>query len=190
MAVFAVRPLIGDHGAAPVVFSALLLTLLLVAVYNVQLDELVGDREVRRVRRSRRSTVAWALLVLALGERVAVTVWPSPRLYLIGSISWFLLIAYVAWVELRSVLDQKEVTGETISMAISVYLLFGLIWGLLYSVIFQLHPEAWRTRRSTSSCARAARRSRRSARGCPGRKPPPRASSAKRLSVTSLLPGV
>ncbi len=143
VAVFAVRPLIGDHGAAPVVFSVVLLLLLLVAVYVVQVDELVSDREALRVQRRRRSAVAWTLLVLAFGERVAAAISPSPRLYLIASISWLLFIAYVAWIELRSVLHQKEVTGETISMAISVYLLFGLSCGILYSVIFQLHPEAF-----------------------------------------------
>ncbi len=140
---FAVRPLIGDAGAAPVVFSVAVLALLLVALYTVQVDELVGDPEALVIERRRRSIVGWTLVVVAFGERVAAIFFPSPRLYLIASISWLLFFCFVIWIELRSLLGQKEVSGETISMAISVYLLLGLTWGLLYAVIFQLHPEAF-----------------------------------------------
>jgi len=45
--------------------------------------------------------------------------------------------------ELRSVLKQREITGETICMAVSCYLLLGLNWAFLYIIIFQLHPEAF-----------------------------------------------
>jgi hypothetical protein len=83
-------------------------------------EELVGDREALRVATRRRNAVGWTLAAVAMGERVAATLAPSPRLYLVGSISWLLFFAFVTWIELRSVLRQKEVTGETISMAISV----------------------------------------------------------------------
>jgi len=54
-----------------------------------------------------------------------------------------LFFVYVTWSQLRSLLKQREVTGETISMSISIYLLLGLSWGLLYIVIFTRHPEAF-----------------------------------------------
>jgi hypothetical protein len=50
---------------------------------------------------------------------------------------------YVTASELRSVLKQREVTGETICMAVSVYLLIGFSWALLYAIIFQRHPESF-----------------------------------------------
>jgi len=68
---------------------------------------------------------------------------PSPSLYLVGSICWFLFFSFITWSELRSVLKQREVTSETISLAISVYLLFGLTWGVLYIVLFQCQPDAF-----------------------------------------------
>jgi len=40
-------------------------------------------------------------------------------------------------------LKQREITSETISMSISVYLLFALTWGILYSTIYQLQPNAF-----------------------------------------------
>ena len=42
VAAFAVRPLIGDSGAGTAVFGIALVFLLLVALYNINVDELVG----------------------------------------------------------------------------------------------------------------------------------------------------
>lgn len=44
IAAFAVRPLIGDAGNGPILFSLALFLLLLVALYSIQVDELVGER--------------------------------------------------------------------------------------------------------------------------------------------------
>jgi len=143
VAAFAVRPLIGNAGVAPPIFSVALLILLLVALYTIQLDELVGEREALLAQKRRRSVVGWTLAALAVLERVAATVVPTHRMLVLGSAAWLLFIAYVTWSELRSVLKQKEVTGETIAMSISVYLLLGLAWGLLYILLFQLQPNAF-----------------------------------------------
>ena len=64
-------------------------------------------------------------------------------LNLVGSICWLLFVLFVTLSELRSVLKQREITGETICMAVSVYLLLGFTWAFLYSVLFQLHPESF-----------------------------------------------
>jgi amino acid transporter len=61
----------------------------------------------------------------------------------VGAVSWLLFFCYVTWSQLRSLLKQREVTGETISMSISIYLLIGTCWGILYIVIFTRHPEAF-----------------------------------------------
>jgi amino acid transporter len=143
IATIAVRPLIGDVGAAPLVFSIALLVLMLFSLYTIQIDDLVGEREVLLAQRRRRSIIGWVLAAVGLAERVGTLVAPSPQLYKIGVISWFLFFAFVTVTELRSLLKQKEVTSETISMSISVYLLLGLTWGLLYVVIFALQPQAF-----------------------------------------------
>ena len=148
---FAVRPLIGDAGVAPVVYSIAVLFLLLVALYTIQVDELVGEREVLLAQRKRRSIVGWALAVLAIAERLIAIFAPSAELYKAGTICWLLFVAFVTWTELRSVLKQKEITSETISMAISVYLLLGLTWGLLYIVILQYHPQSFNFGASATS---------------------------------------
>ncbi len=140
---FAVRPLIGDAGISPFVFSIAFLILMLVALCTIQVDDLVGERSALLAQRRRRRIAGWALAVLAIAERLGTLFTPSPQLYLISSISWLLFFSFVTWAELRSVLKQRAVTSETMSMSISVYLLLGLNWGLLYVLIFQLQPQAF-----------------------------------------------
>ena len=143
VAAFLVRPLIGDSPAGAVVFSLAILVLLLMALYNIEVDDLVGDRETLLVQRRRRSIITWMLAVPAIAERFAVFLAPSHALFILGSVFWLLLFGYITWSELHAVLKQKEITREVISMSISVYLLFGLTFGLFYIVLHDLQPNAF-----------------------------------------------
>jgi len=140
---FLVRPSIGDAGAGPMLFSAALVLLLVVALYTIQVDELTGERDTLLAQRRTRTILGWALAVPAVIERIAIFIVPNAELYITGTIVWLLFIAYVTWSQLRSVLKQREVTSETISMSISVYLLLGLTWGLFYIVLSQLQANAF-----------------------------------------------
>src|SRR5262249_10894895 len=119
IAAFMVRPLVGDSKGTLIGISIALIVLMLVALYTVEVDELVGERAALLVERRRRRIVAWMLAIPPLAERVVVTFGPSHRLYRFGVASWFLFFAFITWSELRAVVKQKEVTGETISMAVS-----------------------------------------------------------------------
>jgi hypothetical protein len=68
---------------------------------------------------------------------------PSNRFLLAAVLAWLLFLAYVTWSQLRNLLRQRAITGETISMSVSTYLLLGLTWALFYIVIFTRHPEAF-----------------------------------------------
>jgi amino acid transporter len=83
------------------------------------------------------------LAVPAIVDRLLVMFMPTHRLYTLGVMYWLAFFAFITMVELRSVLKQKEVTRETIAMSVSVYLLLGLCWGLLYILIFQMNPQAF-----------------------------------------------
>ena len=143
VAMFAVRPFLGDTGAAAIAFSLAILFVLFIALLTIQVDELVGERQALLIQHRRRIFVGWALAVPAVAERLWLFFAPDPRLVLAGSVSWLLFFSFVTWSLLRSLLKQREVTGETISMSISIYLLLGLCWGLLYIVIFTRDPEAF-----------------------------------------------
>ena len=143
IAAFAVRPLIGESGAGFLVFSVALVLLLLVALYNINVDELLGERGVLLTQARHRRLLGWTLAVAAGTERIATIFVHNPMLSLAGSICWLLFVVFVTFSQLRSVLRQRAVTGETICMAVSVYLLMGLAWAFLYAIIFQRHPEAF-----------------------------------------------
>ncbi len=143
IAAFFVRPFTGDSGAGPPLFSIAMMVLLLLALYNIDVDELVGERETLVAQRRTRSIIGWALGVPAVAERFAVAFSPSASLFLAGSILWLLLFAYITWNELRAVLKQKEVTREVISMSISTYLLLGLTCGMFYLVLHDLQPNSF-----------------------------------------------
>jgi Ion channel len=140
---FAVRPLIGDTGLATATFSIALVGLVIVALYNIQVDELVGERKALVAERKRWLVVAWVLAAVAIVERVTMLTAPIPWLVVTGTICWLLLFSLITLEELRAVLRQKQVTSETISMAISVYLLIGITWGLLYILLYEVQPGAF-----------------------------------------------
>src|SRR5215468_5163443 len=139
---FAVRPLFGDSGAAPLVFSFAMLIMLLVGLLTIQIDDLVGERDRLVAQRRRMVIVGWALAIPAIADRVLILFDTSTAVLVVGAIVWLLFFIFATWSQLRSVLKQREVTGETISNAVSVYLLMGVTWGVVYVVIFLLHPGA------------------------------------------------
>ena len=143
IAAFAVRPLIGDTGGSAAVFGIALVVLLLVALFNINVDELVGERGQLLAQHRRRRILGWSLATGAVAERLVIFVVHSRAVYLVGTTCWLLFVVYVTLSELRSVLKQREITGETICMAISVYLLLGLCWAFLYALLFQLHPDSF-----------------------------------------------
>src|SRR5207249_911231 len=95
--------------------------------------------------------IAWALAVVGIGERLNVMFFPSHHVLVVSTICWLLLFAFVTWSQLRTLLKHREVTGETIAMSVTIYLLMGLTWGMLYIVIFQRHPDAFSFGGSPSS---------------------------------------
>lgn len=143
VAFFAVRPLIGDGRFATALFSVALVMLMIVALYAVMFDQLVGEERTLQADRRRNSVIGWTLAIVAIGFRFAMFFSSSRWLTVFGQLSWMLFFLFVAWNELQAVLRQKQITGETISMAISVYLLLGLIWSFLYGVIYRLQPHAF-----------------------------------------------
>lgn len=145
IALFAVRPLIGEGvGDAPALFGIAFLILMFVALYNVNFDEAPAERKSRRAK-NRRLAIGWILGILAIVERLAMFAerGKNHSLELVATVSWMLFFAFIIWSQLRSVLRQRNVTGETISMSISTYLLMGLTWALFYSVIYQHQPGAF-----------------------------------------------
>jgi ion channel len=140
---FAVYPLAGTGQVAKIVFGIATVLLLVVALYAIQVEELLGDRAKLVAERRRRLVIGLGLAGTAAVERIVTIVWPTHELFLIASICYLVLFGFVTWQELRAVVRQSVVTRETISMSVSVYLLMGITWGFLYAVIQVRHPQAF-----------------------------------------------
>jgi hypothetical protein len=118
IAAYAVRPLIGSGGGGFIAFSAAMMALLLIAVYNINVDELIGEHEHLVKQNQRRRIIGWTLVTAAFAERLALTFYArNGAVALFGSIGWLLLLSFVTWSTLRGLLKQKAVTSETISMS-------------------------------------------------------------------------
>jgi len=142
IAAIVVRPLIGETATGDVLVIAIMVMLLLVALYNIDADELVGERG--RVAQNRRLRIlGWALAAAAAVSRLPDIFVHLRILDLSASICWLLFILFVTVNELRNVLKQREVTGETICAAVSVCLMLGYFCGFLYTFMFLLNPESF-----------------------------------------------
>jgi hypothetical protein len=67
---FAVRPLIGESVAGSALFAIALMLILLVALYNINVDELVGEKGRLLTQSRRRLRIGWVLAAAAGLERV------------------------------------------------------------------------------------------------------------------------
>jgi len=140
----------GAARLAKIAFAVALVGVLIAALNAIQVEELVGEREKLLAERRRHKIIGWSLIGAATIERVFTLIWPSHELYLIAAVCYLLLFGFVTWEEFRAVIRQRMVTAETISMSISVYLLMGITWGLLYILIYVRHPQAFNFPGSTS----------------------------------------
>ena len=143
IAAFAVRPLIGDSNVSSAVFGVVLILVLLIALFNINVDEMVGEKNRLAAQNRRRRFFGWILAAAAMSERVAVMFVHNRTLNLVGSFCWLIFIVYITWSQLRSLLKQREVTGQTICMAVTVYLLMGFSFALLFALMFERHPESF-----------------------------------------------
>src|SRR5271156_1977778 len=91
---FAVRPLFGENNLSHGLFSIAIVILLLVALYTVQVDEMVGERVALVAERRRRSVIGWLLGLAAASQRLMSFFVRSPALNLAGPITYFLFFAY------------------------------------------------------------------------------------------------
>jgi len=143
VAMFATRPVIGDLRFGPIVFSIALIVLMMVSIYTIQVDELIGEREALVARKRRQSKIGWLLAIPAVADRLVVAFVPIPSVVRAGLFFWLIFFVYITWNELRGIVRQKEVTGETISMSVSVYLLMALTWAFLYHLLYSVQPQAF-----------------------------------------------
>lgn len=137
------RPAFGDSPAAQLVFSSFVVIILMMALLTVEADAIAeagGDR--RQTRRGWRR-FAWLLAGIAMAERAESLLSPTRVLLLAGAISYLAFFTFVAASHFRTMLRAKHVTGETISMSISTYLLIALAWSMVFQLMYGFDPSSF-----------------------------------------------
>ncbi len=58
-------------------FSSAMLVFLMLSLYNIDVDELVGERKSLLVQKKRRNVIGWTLGIPAIAERFALILTPG-----------------------------------------------------------------------------------------------------------------
>jgi hypothetical protein len=94
---------------------------------------------------NRRVSLAASVLGLAaLALRGAIYISDNHVLLLIGEGVGALFFAFIAVTVLAAVLRDQIVTGDTISGALCVYFLMGIMWTFLFMLVEAVHPGSFR----------------------------------------------
>jgi hypothetical protein len=125
-----VTAFIGNDRVSVTVFCLLVATVLLTAVVSA-------------CRRHRTLRIGLALAVPVVILNVAGYASGSTAVFVIHNIMVVGFLAFVSYHLLCAVLDDREVTLDTIVGAICLYLLAGLLWTYLYATIILTSPSAF-----------------------------------------------
>ncbi len=131
LAFLCVLPLTHDESS-----SRLITQLVLVFVF------ITGPLAVARTQLTLAITGIFAVIVflLGIGSVLGRTDWVTALSALVG----FAFFAFLAWLVTRELLfDVSEVTAETLWAAVNVYVLIGLSFAFLYSVMSLANPDAF-----------------------------------------------
>ena len=119
---FLAFPIVESSGRGNLVFEVFFSAILLSAVYAV-------------IEKRRSFYFALFLAVPALATRWAGNFWQTDISFLVSNILSVVFLSVVVALILGHVLEEGRVTAQKIYGALSVYLLIGIIWALLFFVI-------------------------------------------------------
>lgn len=108
--------------------------------------QLVLVAGVYSVSGNRRALGAALLLgIPALGSQLLLYALPERMMFVMATVLSTIFMVFVTVRLLSAVLRKGEVTSDRIAGAISVFLLLGVVWALLYGLVAIFDPEAFRT---------------------------------------------
>lgn len=133
---FLLLSLVGLIVVYPFFEGIFLLNVLLSAVLLAALSTVSTGRRHRLIGLCLGLPYLFILWIITLGYGpVAITV--------IGRGFGILFLGFTTWILLQHLMQAEEVDGDTLYGAVSVYLLLGIAWALLYGVIETLQPGSF-----------------------------------------------
>jgi hypothetical protein len=123
-------PFFEGPGYAPWILAFLFLAILISSVSSVTSN-----------RRS--VTAAQLLAVSSFAGYISIQFTGSPALHVLTTISFSLFFALITVAVLRHILSTREVTTDTILGAMCAYLLLGMVWAMVFSLVEILVPGSF-----------------------------------------------
>ncbi len=129
-ALFLTAPYVSTLPHAPLIQTSLMTVVMFSALIAI------GGR--------RRSLVIAVLLAIpAFVAKWLYHFLPSSFPHVVGFMAETLFVSFVVFRLLRFILRMPEVNFETICAAISAYLMIGVLWGLIYAFVENMHPGSF-----------------------------------------------
>jgi voltage-gated potassium channel len=130
LSLFVVLPIFQHSPLGLVVFELILSIILVTAIY-------VNSR-------SRRHLIAGLIIGLpALGGRWLPQYAHDPGYFVVVTVMTIVFFAYTATLILMEVARATEITTDALSAALCVYLLIGITWSGMYSLVYLLDPGSF-----------------------------------------------
>lgn len=124
----AAAPFVQEHSAGMLIEKALFTTMLVAAM------AIDGKRGL---------TVAALLVAPAIVFSWFHQIQPSTMTRIVTCSAGAVFIAWVVWKLIRSLLLSRRVGADVLCAALSTYLLLGVIWGMLYSIVQEALPGSF-----------------------------------------------
>jgi ion channel len=124
------QPLLEGHWLATLLLNLLVSGMLLAGVYAVSQNK-------------RDLLIACILAIPALLSRWLAYFNEPPGLWFVSAMLFLLFLGFTVQVILRHALQARRVTVDTLSAALCAYLLIGLIWAVLYTIMEVLSPGSF-----------------------------------------------
>jgi hypothetical protein len=125
-----VQPFLEGHRLASYLLNIFVSGILLAGVYAVS-------------QKKRDLFVACILAIPALLSRWVSYITTQPVIFFASAIFTLLFLGFTIQVILRHAVKARRVTVDTLSAALCAYLLIGLIWAILYTILEFLHPGSF-----------------------------------------------
>jgi voltage-gated potassium channel len=130
LSLFVVLPFFEHSPFAMVLLEGLFSFIMMAAIYAIS--------------HQRKSLIAACVIALpALAGRWFPQYATSPPFFVIVTVFTIIFFACIAVFIVIHVARSKQITSDTISAALCVYLLVGLTWAAMYSIIFLVDPRAF-----------------------------------------------
>ena len=68
----------------------------------------------------------------------------SEAAVIVGLASYALALAFLAYIQTRRLLTVRNVTADTLSVAVTGYLLLGITWAFFYMLVWTIDPHSFR----------------------------------------------